>query len=356
MAVTVWEKKKIYTYSSSATNTIYSKCEITSQSRNAATQSFTVKITMWVETTGAGTFYNDKWTCDITVGGKSIKTGLQIKGTTSGNIANNKYNNSASGSVTVSGTTGTLNISVTHKNGTTGSKLGDASGSFAISPLPYVTLASSSKTDTTATLTYSSSTISPSRVAVYQDGTKIKEVTSSPFTMTELSPSTTYKFKGYGYGNGDWGSNANELSVTTYRQTVQISNVTISNLLYNSATVTPTFNNASNVETVRYRLYSSDGSLLGTYTYSTTSPITFTLSEQQSYYFVIDASTKDSGAWSNAYTTPVFTTPADQASAYIKVNGVWQKGKVWIKVNGTWQKAKDFYIKKNDSWQKGVNQ
>ena len=355
MATTVWSKKKVASYGSSATNTIYSTCEITSQSRSGSTQDFTVKVTMWVETTGTGTWYNDKWSCDITVGGKSIASNLQIKGTTSGNIQNIKYNNSASGSVTVSGTTGTLNVSVKHKNGTSGSTLTTLSGSFSINPLPYVTLALSSKTDTTATLTYSSSTINPSKVAVYQDGTKIKEVSSSPFTMTGLSPSTTYKFKGYGYGNGDWGSNANELSVTTYRQTVQISNVTIGNLLYNSATVTPTFNNASNVETVRYKLYSGGGSLLGTYTYQSTSPITFTLSEQQSYYFVIDASTKDSGVWSSAYTTPVFTTPADQASAYIKVNGSWQKGKVWIKVNGTWQKAKGFYIKNNSSWQKGVN-
>ncbi len=41
---------------------------------------------------------------------------------------------------------------------------------------------------------------------------------------------------------------------------------------------------------------------------------------------------------------------ANQAKAYIKINGAWTEGFVWIKDNGTWKEAKQIYRKDNGSW------
>lgn len=45
-----------------------------------------------------------------------------------------------------------------------------------------------------------------------------------------------------------------------------------------------------------------------------------------------------------------FTTPADQARAYIKTDGEWKKSKMFIKDNGEWRKIKKMYIKKDGQW------
>lgn len=45
-----------------------------------------------------------------------------------------------------------------------------------------------------------------------------------------------------------------------------------------------------------------------------------------------------------------FTTLSDQSNTFIKVNGVWKKGKAFFKKDGKWVKIKKLYQKSNGIW------
>ena len=52
----------------------------------------------------------------------------------------------------------------------------------------------------------------------------------------------------------------------------------------------------------------------------------------------------------------IVNTPADQAAAYIKIDGQWVKGKTWYKIDGQWVKAKKIYYKKDNAWHVNKNE
>lgn len=103
--------------------------------------------------------------------------------------------------------------------------------------------------------------------------------------------------------------------------------------------------------TLNYAFSSNGGTSWSTYQSGNT--YTFTgLTEETTYTIGGRIKALASGGGSDTYATGyiTITTPTDQAKARIKINGSWQRGKVFIKQNGAWVKAKKIYYKYNGQW------
>lgn len=357
MATTLWSEVTV----ESAAPKLVSTCELTSQSRNGSTQTYTITIKM--HTTSQYGWRNNRWACKVSIGGTVIAKNLTIKSKTEGVIGTKVYSASCTGSITVSGDTGSTTVTVeywdtNYSTSLSGEKMLTKSATLSYDPLPVVSLGIDSYNHNSATLNYTYTNIAPTEVQVYANDVLKTTVTATPFTVTGLSPKTTYTFKGYGYANGAYGSTGTSCSLTTYPTPVTVSSANVSGIQPFQATVSITSSSTTDTDRIEYAVVNSAGTVVDSVT-STTPAYSWTstkLAEETQYRFRMRARTKTSGVWSSYYYSSYFTTPADQASIYIKhETGVWKKGKAYMKINGAWVPAKKFYIKASGSWKQGIN-
>lgn len=338
--------------------TINASCSVTSQSRNGKNQSYTLRISIYLPQGYA--YYDDRIACNVSVGGKSFASNLTIKAKTSGNIGGKTYSATCSGTISVSGDTGSSTVIVDYTNTGYGTDyrytIKTKSASVSHNPLPVVSLKTNSYNNNSANLSYTYKNIKPSKVDVYVNNSYNKTVKSTPFSITGLSPKTSYSIKAYGYANGGWGSSGNTVSFTTYPNPVSISTISITDIEPFKATVILVLkaSSLSDVNKIEYILLDEEGSELQKIT-NTSSQISITLEPEKTYKVKARVQTKESLVWSEYIESESFTTPADQASCYIKNNGVWEKGKLYIKNENQWVVAKKIYYKNNENWVQGTN-
>lgn len=350
--MSLWNNVTIHT-----SPTIYASCSITSQSRNGNTQSYSLSISVSFPQSYA--IYENRIACNVKVGGISFANNLTIKATTIGtNIGYQTYTANCSGSINVSGDTGSTTVVVDYIDTAYGTNynftLATKSASVSYNPLPVVSLSTNSYNNNSANLSYTYKNVSPSKVDVYVNNSYNKTVTSTPFTIEGLNPKTYYEVKAYGYANGGWGSSGNTVSFTTYPNPVTITGIKITDIQPFQATVNLTLSSAVDMNNIEYILMDEEGGTIKTYTGNNV-VWTVTLDPEKSYKVKVRVQTKESLVWSEYIESELFTTPADQASCYIKNNGVWEKGKLYIKNENQWVVAKKIYYKKNGNWVQGTN-
>lgn len=355
MATTLWSD---FVVRDSGGVKIVSKCEVTSQSRNGNTQSYTIKISM--NRTSSQAWSNNRWACKVTVGGKVFASNLTIKPKTSGVIGTTVYTGTTSGSISVDGDTGSSSVYVEYwdtgfSTSLTGTKMNTNSANISWNSLPKVSLAVNSYTHNSAELRYTYSNIAPSKVDIYVNDSFNKTVKSTPFSITGLSPSTSYTIKGYGYANGGYGSAGTSATFTTFPAPVTINSISVSDIQPFQASVSTKVSNTANVSSVEYAILNAEGSVV---TSSTSSSLSWTatgLTPETQYRFRVRVKTVTSNVWSEYSYSAYFYTIADQASIFIKNDTIWQKGKAYIKIDGVWTPAKKIYIKKDNAWIQGTN-
>lgn len=354
MATTLWNEATIHPSSPK----VLSTCRVTAQSRSGNTQKYTIKISM--HCTDSASYYNNRWACKVIVGGKTIASNLTIKPQTSGTIGTTVYSKTCTGSITVSGNTGKASVSVQYwdtgfSTSLTGRNLANKSATIAYNPLSVVSLGISSYTHNSATFTWTYKNIAPAYVRVYANNTLVQTVYTTPFTITGLTPKTQYTFYANGYANGGYGSNGNKVTLTTYPEPVLVKSVSVLDIQPFQATVNVASSSAVDTVLIEYAVLDEDDTEVATwssadiYTWTATN-----LTPETSYRFRIRMKTMTSNVYSDYVYSAYFSTPADQASIYIKENGVWLKGKTYKKNDGQWVPAKKAYIKDTD-WIVGVN-
>lgn len=350
--MSLWNNVTIHT-----SPTIYASCSITSQSRNGNTQSYSLSISVYFPQSYA--IYENRIACNVKVGGASFANNLTIKATTIGtNIGYQTYTANCSGSINVSGDTGSTTVVVDYIDTAYGTNynftLATKSASVSYNPLSVVSLSTNSYNNNSANLSYTYRNVSPSKVDIYVNNSYNKTVTSTPFTIDGLNPKTYYEVKAYGYANGGWGSSGNTVSFTTYPNPVSVTNITITNIQPFQATINVNLSSTVDTNNIEYVLMNEGGSTLKSYTNNISRWIVG-LDPEKKYKVKVRVQTKESLVWSEYVESEVFTTPADQASCYIKQDGVWTKGKIYIKDNGEWLVAKKIYYKENGNWIQGIN-
>lgn len=336
--------------------TINASCSVTSQSRNGNNQSYTLNISIYFPQGYA--YYDNRIACNVSVGGRTFASNLTIKDRTYGNIGGNTYSATCSGTISISGDTGSASVVVDYID--TGYDSGydftiaTKSASVSYNPLSVVSLSTNSYNNNSANLSYTYRNVSPSKVDIYVNNSYNKTVTSTPFTIDGLNPKTYYEVKAYGYANGGWGSSGNTVSFTTYPNPVSVTNITITNIQPFQATINVDLSSTVDTNNIEYVLMNEGGSTLKSYTNNISRWIVG-LDPEKKYKVKVRVQTKESLVWSEYVESEVFTTPADQASCYIKQDGVWTKGKIYIKDNGKWLVAKKIYYKENGNWIQGIN-
>lgn len=357
MSTILWQNSVIDPKVSGQSPGMISTCELISQSRNGSSQTYTIKIS--IRTDNDLGFWNGKWFCKVKVGGKSFSDYLEIKPYTGSTvIGKTVYSKQITGTITISGDTGTAPISVEYWEQYTSSKqiyYATKTATLSYNPMPTITLSLTDQDDTSATFSYTYQNIEPEHIAVYIDGVLYQNITSSPFTITGLLPSTSYNIKANGYANGGYGSDSNVISLTTYPTPVFITGISVSDIQPFQFKVTLNVSDITNLKAVDYILLDEDDeqvqTLLGTMSTSWT-PVGLT--EETIYKVKARVQTKYSDAWSDYVYTQEITTTSDQASAYVKSNSSWIKGKTYKKENGAWLVGKKVYVK-DTTWNVGVN-
>ena len=173
------------------------------------------------------------------------------------------------------------------------------------------------------------------------------------FIVDDLKPDKEYRItaKVY-YDDGKKKSDeSNALNIKTFKKYSTVSSATVGNIEPFTCTAYATSSNTSNTSTYEYTLCNSNrqpigGAIRTNFTYCNITG----MNEETSYCIRCRVQSKDSGAWSDYVYSSVFKTPADQVRAWTKINGNWNKGKMYLKKNGQWVKAKKAYIKINGQW------
>ena len=180
---------------------------------------------------------------------------------------------------------------------------------------------------------------------------------SSPITISGLEPNIEYSIFARAYGNGGFGEQSNTIIQRTYLPRVDISSVTIHDVKPTSMSVYIRSTDASNTKMYEFTLCDANKALLDGPWKTNLSYYDFTgLTENTSYYIRCRVQSKDSGLWSDYAFAGLITTPYDQATGFIKINGSWQSGKIYVKDNVIWKKSKKICIKKNGIWIESINQ
>jgi len=258
---------------------------------------------------------------------------------------------------------------------------GIASGSAATSgTIEYgktVILSFSTIEPSNLSITYQSSTNNSITVAVAADGLNINNYTlyykktnetnysslnlgtSTIGTITGLDADSNYNI--YLSVTNPGGTTTTVNSPVTFSTTLPvpiINSVEISNLLPFSftttidAVITPS-------RTLNYS-FSLDAGETWT-TYQTSNSYDFDgLTEETEYTLKVKVKALHEGTSGEDTETIssniIVNTPADQAAAYIKIDGQWVKGKTWYKIDGQWVKAKKIYYKKDNAWHVNKNE
>lgn len=230
-----------------------------------------------------------------------------------------------------------------------------------INRVPQISISYNTKTDTSFTINYSNSGNTTATKIQINNGNSVLgsydvSASSGSITVYDLSNDTTYgDIKAYGYSEAGWGNASNSLSIKTFPSPVYINSVSITNIQPYQATVNASSSNSNNTDMVEFTLLNQNDGVITTVSGNYYNWTITNLAEETTYRVRVRARTKESGVWSNYYYSSYFTTTSDQASSYIKVNGIWIKGKVYVKINNIWVVAKKIYIKVNGNWVQGVN-
>lgn len=156
------------------------------------------------------------------------------------------------------------------------------------------------------------------------------------WTVTGLTPGTTYYFWGRGVnakGAGYWSSRS---QITTLRVPDAPSAPVISNLKQLSLTASFTANGNGGAAITAYQIGYGTSSTSPTTTVSATSPQAITgLKAGTKYYFWARA--QNSVGWGPWSASTVITTIA---GARVNVGGVWKNAVPYVKVNGIWKVAR----------------
>lgn len=188
---------------------------------------------------------------------------------------------------------------------------------FAISvpdttPPTAPTLSASGTTSVSTVLTFTGATdnVAVTAYEIYKDGSLLTTVTTSPYTVTGLTPSTTYNFVVKAKdGSGNVSVNSNTVSVTTQApDTIAPTAPTLSATgTTNNATTLSWTGATDNVGVTAYEIY-KDGVLLATVT---ASPYTVTgLSASTTYVFTIKAKDAAGNTSTSSNSVNVTTTAA----------------------------------------------
>lgn len=229
---------------------------------------------------------------------------------------------------------------------------------------PTSAISLNSVTPNSITCNYSTSGSNISQFYVYLNNNLYTTVSttnpSGTFVISGLSPKTTYNISIQAYtptGNL-WGAVSNVVSATTYPNPVAVNanSTSIIDLQPFNCKVQAVSTSPVDTNAYGFTLLDSNLSILRNEVVQSSAIYNFTnLTPETTYYAAIRVQTKVSGVWSSDILIMPFTTPADQASIYLKADNIWRRGKVWIKVQDSWIKAKSIYIKANDAWRKNSN-
>lgn len=229
-----------------------------------------------------------------------------------------------------------------------------------VKPTAYLSL--NSVTNNSITMNYSSSGANVSQLRIYVNGNIWKTISASnsgTFTVTGLSPKTTYsiQIQAYTPTGSLWGNTTAAVKATTYPNPVSVNtnSTKMIEILPFSAKVAVTSSNAGDTASYGYTLLNANKGVIQAETRSTASTYNWTgLTPETTYYARVRVFTKTSGV-ASAYYDIQFTTPPDQASVFLKINNIWKRGKVFLKTQGSWIKSKYIYTKVNGQWRKNNN-
>ncbi len=226
-------------------------------------------------------------------------------------------------------------------------------------PTSYISY--NSVTNNSMTVNYSVAGTSVSQIRVYLNGSLWKTISTTnangTITVTGLAPKTGYNISIQAYTSvgGLWGNQTANIYGTTYPNPVYINSAYISELTPFTAILNVVSNAPGDTDLYGYTLLDEDKNVVTSEVTSGSANYNYTnLIPEKTYYARVRIRTRSSNVWSS-YVDIVFTTPADQASVFLKLYGVWRRGKVWIRLNDEWIVAKNIYIRKNDYWHKNNN-
>lgn len=179
---------------------------------------------------------------------------------------------------------------------------------------------------------------------------------SGNFQLSGLNGNTTYWVNVYGKSSdGIWSTSVTGVTFTTYSNPISISSITITSLTATTVTTNVTPSTTSNLDHYTYLLFDDSGSIVqnGTsinnvYTFSSLTP-------EKQYTLSVSAHPSNQGSVAAVAKDVVFTTPADQATMYVKTDNGWQKGKVFVKTDAGWVAAKKIFVKTDSAWTKAIN-
>lgn len=353
---TLWSEKRIYNGRPPVNSTVTYEYEKVG-----------TKLKIKIDTTNhciqKTAYWDWRWAFSVSVNGTDIASNIQIKPRTYLNIIGTTKYSASTGWATVDiGTASSVVIAIryfdtqaSNSNSTRVSMGGDSITLSGIPSVPNVSISQNSKTHNTIKVNYSVDG-SYDYVRVYLDNNQYRDFTSSPFTISNLTPNTTYKIFAKAHGNGGFGVQSNTLNIKTYLTPSTVGSSKIDNLEPFSCSAYITSSNANNTSKYEFALCDINKKVIqGAYQTGNSYYNFSNLDEETSYYIRYRVQSKDSGIWSDYIYSPLFKTPADQVRAWGKANGSWNKGKVFIKKDGQWVKAKKAYVKINGQWVLSIN-
>lgn len=322
-----------------------------------------IKIDTSNHCTSRGAYWDWRWAFSVSVNGVDIASNIQIKPRTYLNTIGTRVYSASTGWATVNiGSANSVVVSVryydtqAYNNSIERRSMGGGSLTLGNIPqLPSVSISQNSKTHNSIRVNYSTGG-SYDYVRIFLNNNKYGDFTGSPITISNLSPNTTYKIFAKAHGNGGFGGQSNTLTIKTYLTPSTVSSNKIENLEPFSCSAYITSSNANNTSKYEFALCDINKNVVQGAYQTNNSYYNFTgMQEETSYYIRYRVQSKDSGSWSNYVYSPLFKTPADQVRAWGKINGSWNKGKVFLKKDGQWVKAKKAYVKINGEWILSIN-
>lgn len=232
----------------------------------------------------------------------------------------------------------------------------DGGGGGVTPSITSVTLGT--KTDTTQTVSWRTN-INSDYANIQVNGKDVGNYSNKDGSIISgLTPNTNNSIYIRAHNNYGLGSFSGPYYSKTYPTPVKVSSISIVDITPFGCTISASSSNSNYTNAIEYTIYDSTGEqvIQGPYLLSPAQWIYYisNLSPETTYVVKVRVRTSESNVWSD-YATKIFTTLTDQASIYIKIKGVWIKGKLYIKENGIWVPAKKVYIKKDYNWLVGTN-
>lgn len=189
-------------------------------------------------------------------------------------------------------------------------------------------------------------------------GIDITDGTSGTYTITGLSPNTTYNVKTrLRRKDSQLTADSSALSVTTY-QIGQISSV--SNFDHGSSTTLVTTNPSGSSLNVVMKIGNTQ--ILSQSVSTGNNTISFNDTQLDNIYKLYGTGTTLTAtfilttAGNASYTntkTATITLKGNQKTYWTNVSGSWKRSKLWTNVNGTWKRAV-IWTNVNGSWKRGI--